>query len=334
MKLSVLITTYNLKDYIDETMQSVLNQKTDFEYEILVGDDGSSDGTIQIVENWQKEYPERIKLFVMERDQNRKYNRIARASRNRINLLHHAAGEYVIFLDGDDVYTDEKKLQKQVEILDSPQNADCAACAHNIFVYWNEEKKHLLNTESGTFKITGEKYWKYGKYFHSDTVMFRNIFQTGFPQNINPDYFDDNIIVYSLLENGDIYYMPEAMVNYRQLENSSWNAVTDYDKNIINLLDLDIEEQINPGLRRASVMRHMYSLFFVWRYAGKIPEEILEKYMGQIERDDLTESKKWLTYRKAGFIKRSRMTMWLGCQMCKFILVKLYKTLAANKWNK
>ncbi|WP_075721196.1 glycosyltransferase family 2 protein [Roseburia sp. 499] len=333
MKLSVLITTYNLKDYIEETLQSVLNQKIDFAFEILVGDDGSSDGTIQIVEKWQKKYPESIKLFVMDREQNRKYNRIARASRNRINLLHHATGEYVIFLDGDDVYIDEKKLQKQVEILDNPQNSDCVACAHNIFVYWDEEKKYLLNKETGTFKISGKKYWEYGKYFHSDTVMFRNVFRKGFPEVINQDYFDDNIIVFSLLEYGKIYYMPDAMVNYRQLENSSWNTVTDYEKNIINLLDLDIEEQINPDMRQASLIRHIYSLLFVWRYAGKIPEEILEKYEKQVEKDQLIESKKWLNYDKSSWSERCKMTLWLAWQTCRFLVVKCWKVISIWKWR-
>lgn len=333
VKLSVLITTYNLEKYVEETLESVVGQKTEFDFEILVGDDGSSDGTIELIKKWQEKYPEKIRLFVMDREPGKKYNRISRASRNRINLLKHARGEYLIFLDGDDVYTDMSKLQKQVDILNDPQNQGCVACAHNIYVYWNEEKKYLLNTAQEAMRISGRKYWKYGMYFHSDTIMFRNIFRDGFPTNIHPDYYDDNIIMYCLLEHGDIYYIPDVMANYRQLENSSWNSVSDAEKNLINLLDLDIEGQINPAYGKESVMRHLYSIVFLWRHSEEITEELFDKYSRQIEKDCLYKSKKWLEYSQAGVYEKCRMTVWLGVQLCRFVVLKLCKRLPGNRVN-
>lgn len=333
MKLSVLITTYNLENYVAETLDSVLAQEVNFEYEILVGDDGSADGTIDIVREYEKKYPGKLCLFIMDRDQNKKYNRIERASKNRINLLGHASGEYLIFLDGDDVYTDKKKLQKQVDILDNPKNRDCVACAHNIYMYWNENKKHLMNDYSKEFKIDGKIYWRNTMYYHSDTLMFRNVYKNGFPKKIHPAYYDDNIILYSLLEYGNLIYIPDVMVNYRQLENSSWNSVDDVEKHIINLLDWDIEMQINPSYRKESVIRHLYNIISVWRRRKTIPVEIREKYLKQMRRDNLINAERWMMFSEQTIGSKAKMMLWLigyliiyvGNRMKRSLLQKNYK---------
>ena len=87
MKLSVLVTFYNQREYVDRALNSILSQKTDYDYEILVGDDGSNDGTIGKLEEWQEKYPDKIKIYIMDRKEGVKYNSSFRASRNRINLL-------------------------------------------------------------------------------------------------------------------------------------------------------------------------------------------------------------------------------------------------------
>ena len=66
-KVSVLISFYNLAPYVDQTMQSVLAQKTDFPVEVLCADDGSDDGTIEILRAWEQKYPDTVRVFVMDR---------------------------------------------------------------------------------------------------------------------------------------------------------------------------------------------------------------------------------------------------------------------------
>lgn len=333
MKLSVLITTYNLEKYIDETLQSVMNQETNFEFEVLVGDDGSSDHTVERIQAWEENYPNKIHHFVMSRDLHKTYNRIERASKNRINLLSHANGEYLIFLDGDDVYIDKQKLQKQVDILDCEKNQDCIACAHDIYLYWSEEKKERINGYTKQFKIEGERYWRDCMYFHSDTVMFRNVFHKSFPREIRQEYYDDNIIVYYLLKFGKIIYLPETMVNYRQIENSSWNSVNEYDKNIINLMDKDIELQINPGLKKQSEIRHIYNTFFLWKNRMRIPTDMIEKYMPQIEKDQLWESRFWLSYREQPIGKKLKMNIIFLKNMFYFVGIKIGKEIRKNEYK-
>lgn len=333
MKLSVMITTYNLEKYIKETLESVINQQTDFDFEILVGDDGSSDGTICIVKEFVDKYPDKIKCFIMDRDPQIKYNRIERASKNRLNLITKATGEYLIFLDGDDTYTDSCKLQKQVNLLELSENHDCIACAHNTRVYFNDEKNYLINCMTKTKKISGRDYWKYGAYFHSDSLMFRNVFNGKIPENLPGNYYDDNIIVYYLLKYGEIIYIPDVMVNYRQVENSSWNSVDDVEKNIINLMDYDIEKNIYSEYQKESNYRHMYQFFYFWRNSKKVTNELQQKYNNIIEKDKLMTTKKWLQFHNLFFAERCKLSLWLLVNLTRYLGLKITKTVRGYKFN-
>ena len=119
MKLSVLVTFYNQKDYVDRALRSILLQNTDFEYEILVGDDGSTDGTLDKIKEWQAKYPNKISVYIMDRQEGKKYNSSFRASRNRINLLKYVKGKYFTYLDGDDYFCNNNKFQKQIAFLEN-----------------------------------------------------------------------------------------------------------------------------------------------------------------------------------------------------------------------
>lgn len=287
MKLSVLITTYNLEQYVEQTLESVLSQNIDYEYEVLIGDDGSSDGTVDIVRRWMERYPNIIKLFVMDRNPDVKYNRIERASKNRINLIKNATGEYLIFLDGDDWYTDTDKLRKQVEYLDS--HLDVIATAHDIQIYYSEDNHHrMLANMNKEFTVDGKFYWSSCMYLHSDTIMFRNIFRlenyVGEEANriINDDVFsknyDDNIIMFLLIGYGKIHYSPEVMACYRQLANSSWNSVSDIEKALVNACDYDLERQIASKYSCQTRLRHIRDIWTVVTRFSSITSDELLKY--------------------------------------------------------
>ena len=83
-KVSVLISFYNLAPYVDQTMESVLAQKTDFPVEILCADDGSEDGTVELLRGWEKRYPDRVRVFVMDRIPGKKYEGNERIQRMNV----------------------------------------------------------------------------------------------------------------------------------------------------------------------------------------------------------------------------------------------------------
>ena len=104
-KVSVLISFYNLAPFVDQTMESVLAQKTDFPVEILCADDGSDDGTIEKLRGWEAAHPDTVRVFVMDRVPGKKYEgneRIRRMNAIRGRLFYEAKGSYVCYLDGDD----------------------------------------------------------------------------------------------------------------------------------------------------------------------------------------------------------------------------------------
>lgn len=131
-KVSVIVATYNQEKYIEKTLNSIVSQKCSFAYEVLVGDDASKDNTGTIVREFAKKYPDRIHAIVREKNLG--------AFRNIYDLVKSAKGEYIAFVEGDDYWIDEAKLQKQVDFLDD--HKDFAACfGRCIVVDENDERQ-------------------------------------------------------------------------------------------------------------------------------------------------------------------------------------------------
>ena len=127
-KVSVCIQTYNHAAYIARALDSVLMQETDFDYEIILGEDESSDGTREVCIDYARRYPDRIRLFLRSRQDVITIDGRPTGRYNFIQNLNAARGQYVALLDGDDYWTDPHKLQKQVTLLD--QHPDYALCFH------------------------------------------------------------------------------------------------------------------------------------------------------------------------------------------------------------
>ena len=111
MKVSIICTNYNKGDWVREAMDSFLNQKTNFDFEIIIIDDASTDHSYEIIQVYQNKFPEKVRTF-----------------RNEVNLgitrtwkkvCQEAKGQYIARCDSDDFWTDSLKLQKQVDLLDA-----------------------------------------------------------------------------------------------------------------------------------------------------------------------------------------------------------------------
>lgn len=116
--VSVCVQTYQHAPFIRECLDSILMQKTDFPFEILLGDDDSTDGTREICIEYADKYPDKIRLFLHHRENNIE---ILGTPTGRFNSLYNffsANGAYIAICEGDDYWVDYLKLQKQVEILD------------------------------------------------------------------------------------------------------------------------------------------------------------------------------------------------------------------------
>jgi len=128
IKVSVWITAYNHEKYIAEAIEGAINQITKFKFEIVIGEDYSFDKTREICLNFQKKYPEKIKLILNENNK----GLIA----NYCDTLEQCSGKYIAQCDGDDYWIDPYKLQKQVDFLES--NDDCAMVFTDKYAQQNE----------------------------------------------------------------------------------------------------------------------------------------------------------------------------------------------------
>lgn len=132
MKVSVCILAYNHARFIAQCLDSVLQQVCSFEWEVLIGEDGSTDGTREIVQQYATRNPGRIRLFLRSREdvvyiQGRPTGRF-----NFVETLKEARGDYVAMLDGDDYWLSDRKLQTQVDYMDA--HSECALCFHHAII--------------------------------------------------------------------------------------------------------------------------------------------------------------------------------------------------------
>ena len=111
MKVSVIVLTYNQEDTISRTLDSILGQQVDFDYEIIVGDDASTDRTRQICTQYQQRYPERLRIMPQAPNKG--------VADNYFDCLEAARGEFIADCAGDDRWSDPLKMQRQVRFLES-----------------------------------------------------------------------------------------------------------------------------------------------------------------------------------------------------------------------
>lgn len=228
--VSIIVLTYNHAGYVRKALDSILMQKVNFTYEILIGDDCSLDESREILKEYRNKNPDIIRLFL--RDKN------IGATKNGYDLYQKAKGKYIAQLEGDDYWSDENKLQKQINFL--RKNEEYIGCSHLCTVV---DENGTSRPEKNQNKV--DTYWYYskseftfkdsenGKYpGHFSSLVYHNIFK-------NPKYdysmmykvhniiFDRTLAIF-LSMNGNLYRINELMSCYRLVEKnteSNWQSM-------------------------------------------------------------------------------------------------------------
>ncbi len=216
MKLSIIIISYNEAEYLSRAINSCLNQEEfPHDFEIIIGDDGSNDESLEIILEHQKNYPNQIKYFVQERT----FNGIGltipsiRVSNTIKRAMSMATGEYFCILSGDDYICDSTKFQKQVDFLDTnPQYVASLTSYKKVFESGEADINYLGN------KINWRRGFWARLYFHISCFIFRrSVFDNGY---ILPNFCDDTGLIYSIMCAGRWVYLPEVTFAYRQRSHS------------------------------------------------------------------------------------------------------------------
>ena len=241
MKLSVLVTFCNQKEYIKDALDSIVNQKTNFDYEILVGLDGNDADSETILKTYLEKY-KNIKLFKCDNSKLKTIN-IEKASNNRINLIKHAQGEYFCLLDGDDFYIDDSRFQKLIDILD--KNQEIIGCAHDISIFDAQTKTYTHQKfYNKTKTIFPEEYTKSKVHISVSAFIFRNIFDKSIPQDFPQNFFNDSTITLYMLKYGKFYYINKSMLAYRTNIKSIFMADNYGSRKLQQLLATEINHKV------------------------------------------------------------------------------------------
>jgi len=201
-KVSVCVVTYNQKKYIRQCLQSIVDQETDFDFEVIVGDDCSTDGTRAIVQEFAERYPEIIKPIFREKN--------IGGSKNYISVHQQSVGEYVAHCDGDD-WVCPSKLIKQSRYLDA--HSECTLVAHRMAV-WDAEKQVSI-TMRNSQSISLPALLHNHPMFLNSSIMYRRDKLSDVFVALNSTFIDFYVYVAAAMK-GDIGFINEVLGNYRR----------------------------------------------------------------------------------------------------------------------
>lgn len=201
--VSVCVVTYNQENYISKCLESLVEQKTNFKFEIIVGEDCSTDNTRNIVRQFEMKYPD---LFVVIY-----YATNVGPFDNVREVYKRAKGKYIAHMDGDD-FALAGKLQKQFDILE--RNEDCIICAHNMsLVDADGADRGIDHIKFETGKYSKFDLYKIHSLFRHSSKMFVN--ELDFLEKLSDKFLD--IEIHTLqTDKGDIYLIDEILGGYRE----------------------------------------------------------------------------------------------------------------------
>jgi glycosyltransferase involved in cell wall biosynthesis len=226
--VSIVCLTYNHERYIAQAIEGFVMQKTDFDYEIIIHDDASQDGTAEIIKKYENKYPQLIKPIYQKENQ-------ASKERGRVTRLAfaEAQGKYIALCEGDDYWTDPLKLQKQVDFLE--ENPEYTLTCHRYKIYNSTTKEYSPDFEHKFFEdkksnveINLETFFN-----HWITITLSIVFRAK-ALEINEfkkyKYFMDIYLYYHLLLKGKGYAFNDIMGVYNKHEGSIWSSLNDRKK--------------------------------------------------------------------------------------------------------
>ena len=222
--VSVCVQAYQQAPFIRECLDSILAQKTDFHFEVIIGDDDSTDGTREICQQYAGEKPGMIRLFLRNEQQKifvdgRKTGRF-----NFIENMRAARGKYISLLDGDDYWISPQKLQRQYDLMES--DPGCSLSFHKTLQCIDHDLPALrippVSDQDRVYSIA--ELMRYVDFFsvHSSNCMFRRDSLEPVPAWFYEVPFLDVPLFIHTGAPGRVRYLNEAMSVYRIHRNGMW----------------------------------------------------------------------------------------------------------------
>ncbi len=211
--LSVCLITFNQVDYIRQTIESIIGQRITYTWNLIIADDCSSDGTMEILEEFKSRNPELIKLILQEKN--------VGPAKNWRDLLNAASGKYIAYCEGDDYWIDANKIQTQINFLEGHE--EYVGCFHNSEERYEHENKSsfLYCNYPSAQKITFRDL-SFANVIPSCSMVYRNKLFADFPEWIFRLKMGDWPLHLLNAQFGDYWYIPKIMAVHRLHSNSTW----------------------------------------------------------------------------------------------------------------
>ncbi|MBU8883072.1 glycosyltransferase [Kaistella sp. DKR-2] len=221
ISVSVCISAYNHVDFIEEALNSVLDQECDFGYEIILSNDKSTDQTHEVITKIIDNHPLGKKIRYFNQEENLGING------NLIFTLEQATGKYIALLEGDDYWLDNNKLQKQFDFLEAHPDYTLCTAAYRTVTLDHQQFDRKLGGDVKDFTYTFDT-------IKGFSPNYLNMFFTR--QSLEVEklkkfvYSGDNVIFLMCLSKGKIYFSNEILAFRRTHANSAWTAKSEIER--------------------------------------------------------------------------------------------------------
>lgn len=283
-KVSVLMLAYNQEAYIDEAISSVVWQRASFPFELIIGDDASTDGTLARCEEWRRRYPDIIRILPPEPNMG--------LARNFIRLYNAARGQYIAICEADDYWISKHKLQIQADFLDT--HPEYSGCFHRVVNYYEADHSKSLSNGGQHEGGIGVADIALNNTVTNVAVMYRRGLFGPLPDWMEQVTSYDFVMLMLNTEHGDIYYLPRVMAVYRKLDTSIWTGGDKTKRSMISMKNRDLLinhfKERNPGLcalLRLANARNCVDLMAYYKRHGQ------EQLIGPIEERMLGYEPNW-----------------------------------------
>lgn len=321
--ISVLMWTYNHRPYVAQAIESVLAQRTQYSFELVISDDCSTDGTTEILKDYQQRYPEKIRLILSTRNMWKDGDITGR-------LLAQGRGKYIALHHGDDYWSDPLKLQKQAELLEAEPGL--SGCFTNAAIE-NEsgESDPSVYLGDGPPRSLGAKrkqpYLRQadiveGLLVPTCTEFMRSELMRNLPEWMLRVPTGDWGIAMILTQRGPLKYLDEITAVYRRHSGGTWSSLLVLDKIAQGVARMDVYRPyadralvpvLDDALRRQrnELRRHGTGMLAMWLKKDGLPgfdsrQKQLAKYFGGREYRQVRLAALERFFQQAYFKKNAR----------------------------